>query len=86
LESRTHEGVTRTGMGKDGKVNIEEREIDDERDKDETSCLCGKVFPEIILSYDKMMKNAFEGEILPYRGFLSYGRGYPTNQSRQRIQ
>jgi len=31
LESRTHEGVTRTRVNENGKVNVEEREVDDER-------------------------------------------------------
>jgi hypothetical protein len=49
LESRTHEGVARAGLGKDSKVNIKERQVYDKRDKDETNCPCGKMFPEVIL-------------------------------------
>lgn len=34
LELRTHEGVTGTGLRENSEVDIEEREIDDERNED----------------------------------------------------
>lgn len=50
LESRAHEGVTRTRVNKNGKVNVEEREVDDERNHNQTNSTSQEVFPEVFLT------------------------------------
>jgi len=49
LEGRAHEAITRTRVGKDGEVNIEEREVDHERNNDETNRPCNEMFLKVSL-------------------------------------
>jgi len=50
LEGRAHEAITRTRLGKDSEVNVEEREVDYERNKDETNRPGTEMLPKVILS------------------------------------
>ena len=57
LEGRAHEAITGTGLSEDSEVNIEEREVNHERNKDETNRSCHEVFPKVILfKRNKLMK------------------------------
>ena len=49
LECRTHEGITSSWLHENGKVYIEEREVDNERNKNKTNSTSNEMLPEIIL-------------------------------------
>ena len=50
LESWAHESVTGTRLSKNGKVHVEEGQVDHERDDNEPNDACSKVSPKQLLS------------------------------------
>jgi hypothetical protein len=49
LECRTHESISRSRVSKDCEVNVEERQIDNERNHDQSECPCTEMFSEVFL-------------------------------------
>jgi hypothetical protein len=57
LESWTHESVARAGLVKDGEMDIEEREVNNEGDKDKSKGPRPKMLPEVFLATKSEKEN-----------------------------